>query len=183
MKKIFSIITMLICMICLAGTVDAKMQSNKSSEIAVVIVGTPDYKTNNFIRYTQEYFKPLNNLKIATGNEVQSKYQTYWLDKGSLDEGTPTKDDFIAFVNYSGYNKVIYLVIKDPVVDVHDRKSKQRSRASVTVNAFLVDKTQIAKVSSSTNEEDSNTSELRAKRGAFKQCVRDISEVLNPMLK
>ena len=185
MKKFFT--TIAIFIICLTSTALAATQNSyKDQTIAVVIVGTPDYKTDNYVRYAKEYFEEANvnkNLTILSGNDVQSKYQTYWLEKGLLDEGTPTKQDFIDFVSYGNYDKAIYLVVKDPVIDVHNRKSKQRTRASVTVNAFLVDENQIIKVASSTNENDSKTSELRAKRGAFKQCVRDISEVINPLLK
>ena len=100
-----------------------------------------------------------------------------------IDEGTPTKEDFVEFVNYSGYKQVIYLVIKDSVLEQHGRtKGKDRSRVSLTVNAFLVAKTHVLEGTSSTNEEDSKTSELRAKRGAFKQCVKEISKVFNPIL-
>ena len=182
MKKFCTLTLTLVCLIIATFTVEAASSTNR--QIAVVIVGNADYKTKDFIEYTNNFFKASNGLDIVTGKAVQTKYQNYWLDKGLIDEGTPTKEDFINFVNYSGYNKVVYLVIKDSVIDQHgSKKGKGRSRASLTINAFLVDKMQVLKVDSSTNEEDSKTSELRARRGAFKQCVKEISENLNPLLK
>ena len=182
MRKIFVAAMAMICL--MMATFTAEAASSPSRQIAVVIVGGADYKTKDFIEYTKNFFKTSNGLELVTGKEVQTKYQTYWLDKGLIDEGTPTKEDFVDFVNYSGYNKVIYLVIKDSVIDQHgSKKGKGRSRTSLTVNAFLVNKMQVMKVDSSTNEEDSKTSELRARRGAFKQCVKEISNNLNPFLK
>ncbi len=181
MKKFLISVLTLFCLISLTISAEAEDLS-KDKTLAVIIVGSSDYKTANFVRYAQEYFEVPENVKIMSGSEVQSKYQTYWLKKGLLDEGTPTQSDFIEFVNYSGYDKTIYLVVKDPVLDTHDRKGKQRSRASITINAFLVDSQKIIEVVSSTNEEDSKTSELRAKRGAFKQCIREISKTFNPIL-
>ena len=176
--------------ICIASTTLAASLDSQTTKIAVVIVGGSDFKTVNFVRYAREFFEEANtngNLIIFSGDEIQSKYQDYWLDKGLLEEGTPVKQDLLDFVNYSGYDKVIYLMVKDPVVDTHERGRsifrKQNSRASITVNAYLVDRENIIKTATSTKENDSDRSELRAKRGAFKQCVRAISEVFNPLLK
>lgn len=155
------------------------------NEIAVVIVGSADYKTKDFTNIPKDLFKIEDKMKpqITAGKEVQNKYQKYWFAKGLLDEGEPTKEDFVKFVDYSGYKKVIYLVIKDSVLEQHGRKKgKDRSRVSLTVNAFLVNGNQIEASTSATNEEDSKTSELRAKRGAFKQCVKEISEEFNPQI-
>ena len=179
MKKLFIALFAIVCLMTTAIVTEAATPSN---QIAVVVVGGADYKTKDFIKTTKSLFKVSDNLELAVGKEVQTKYQKYWLDKGLIDEGTPTKEDFVQFVNYSGYRKVVYLVIKDSVVDQHGRKKgKDRSRISLTVNAFLVDKMKVDQVDSSTNEEDSKTSELRARLGAFKQCVKDISETFNPL--
>ena len=181
MKRLFLLTLAAICL--LTVNVVAEAASSSKSGVAVVIVGGADYRTKDFTNYTKDYFELSNNEKVAQGKDVQNKYQKYWFSKGMIDEGTPTKEDFIKFVNYAGYNKVIYLVVKDSVLEQHGRtKGKDRSRVSLTVNAFLVDKTHIIESASSTNEEDSKTSELRAKRGAFKICVKEISETFNPIL-
>ena len=188
MKKLF-ITIMAICFLMITAIVSeaASLTNTVSNQIAVVIVGSADYKTKEFLNLTKDYFKPIDKSSVITvlsGKDVQNKYQKYWFDKGLIEEGTPTKEDFVEFVNYSGYNKVIYLVIKDSVLEQHGRKKgKDRSRISLSVNAFIVDRNNILESTSSTNDEDSKTSELRARRGAFKQCVKEISEEFNPLLK
>ena len=181
MKRFFLLILVAICLMSLNAVTEAASKSNP--QIAVVIVGSADYRTKDFTSYAKDFFKLSEGNTIAYGKDIQNKYQKYWFDKGLIEEGTATKEDFIKFVNYSGYKQVIYLVIKDSVLEQHGRtKGKDRSRVSLTVNAFLVDKTHIVESTSSTNEEDSKTSELRAKRGAFKECVKEVSQVFNPIL-
>lgn len=183
MKKLFMLTFAALCLLSLNIVAEAASISKPSQQIAVVIVGSADYRTKDFTEYTKSYFKPTSG-EVAAGKDIQNKYQKYWFDKGLIEEGTPTKEDFIAFARYAGYNNVIYLVIKDSVLEQHGRKKgKDRSRVSLTVNAFLVDGTHIIESTSATNEEDSKTSELRAKRGAFKECVKEISQVFNPILK
>ena len=183
MQKLLTAILAVMCFIGMSIAAEAASIAQSSQQTAVVIVGNADYRTKDFIECTKDYFKPVSG-ELATGKDVQNKYQKYWFDKGLIEEGKPTKEDFIAFANYAGYNKVIFLVIKDSVLEQHGRKKgKDRSRISLTVNAFLVDRNHIKESASATNEEDSKTSELRAKRGAFKQCVKEISQVFNPILK
>ena len=84
-------------------------------------------------------------------------------------------------MKYSGYDKVLFVMVKDPVVDKHKQQtglftSVVNSRASISVNAFLADKSNVIKASSSTKEDDSEASELRAKRGAFRKCLQEISK-------
>ena len=182
MKRLFLLTLAAICLLSLNVLAEAAT-TNPKQQVAVVIVGSADYRTKDFTSYAKDYFKPGEGITIAYGKEVQNQYQKYWFGKGLIEEGTPTKEDFIAFADQSGYRQVIYLVIKDSVLEQHGRKKgKDRSRISLTVNAFLVDKTHILGSTSSTNEEDSKTSELRAKRGAFKQCVKEISKEFNPIL-
>lgn len=183
MKRLFILTLAAICLLSLNVLAEAAGSSNSNQQVAVVIVGGADYRTKDFTSYAKDFFKPSEGTTIAYGKDVQNQYQKYWFGKGLIEEGTPTKEDFIAFANQSGYRQVIYLVIKDSVLEQHGRKKgKDRSRISLMVNAFLVDKTHILESTSSTNEEDSKTSELRAKRGAFKECVKEISKVFNPIL-
>ena len=183
MRKLITSVLMVLCLMGTIITAEAASTTNKNQTTAVVIVGGSDYRTKDFTSFAKDFFKPSSGIEVAYGKDVQNTYQKYWFNKGLIDEGTPTKEDFVEFVNYSGYKQVIYLVIKDSVLEQHGRKKgKDRSRVSLTVNAFLVDRSHILESTSSTNEEDSKTSELRAKRGAFKQCVKEISQEFNPIL-
>ncbi len=182
MKKIFVSLSVFVCF--LISAFSAQAANFTPREIAVVIVGSADYKTKDFVKTATDYFKSPIGKKVVTGNKVQTKYQTYWLEKGLIEEGTPTKEDFVSFVNYSGYEKVVYLVVKDAVTDQHNRKKgKALSRTSMTLNVFVADRSKILKVASSINEDSSKASELRAKRGAFEKCVKEVSEEINSVLK
>ncbi len=160
-------------------------------ETCVVIVGDASVKTPDFFKYVDEAFNTEEKKKkVVSGTEIQSLYQTYWLDKGFLEEQKLTKQDLNDFVKYSGYKKVLYLIVSSPVVE----KTKEgyggwdgwvqteRTRASITIKTFLVNETDIIKAVDVTKEDDSVTSELRAKRGAFEKCIKEIKSAIGSYL-
>ncbi len=178
MKKIIAL-TMLM-MLALAAT--ALAAPTLTQRVGVVIVGGADYKTKDFYEYVEKYFyKPFasDTMQIQYGKDAQNKYQNFWLDKGYLEEQKPTQKDFIEFVSYGAYDKVIFLKVEDSVAEMQ----RKRSRLSVNVNVFLVDRRKVLKTGSSTNEEDSKASQLRARRGAFKKCAKELSAEIEPLMK
>lgn len=161
-----------------------------TKETCVLVVGAPDVKTTDFFTYVDETFNTEETRKkVAFGTEIQSLYQKYWLDKGHLEEQKPTKQDLNDFAKFSGYKKVLFLLVSSPTVEKTKSASggwgfyggysmTEQTRASVSVKAFLVDEATIIKAVDVTKEDDSKTSELRAKRGAFKKCITEIREVV-----
>lgn len=160
-------------------------------DTCVVIVGDAAVKTPDFFKYVDETFNTEGkSKKVISGTEIQSMYQTYWLDKGYLEEQKLTKQDLNDFVKYSGYNKVLFLIVNSPVVE----KTKQgrggwggwvqaeRTRASISVKTFLANDSSIIKAADVTKEDDSDTSELRAKRGAFEKCVKEIQSTIGSLI-
>ena len=171
---------MMLMMLMMASTVLAA--ANFTERAGVVIVGGAEYKTEDYFDFVEKFFvKPFasDKMQIQYGRDAQNKYQNYWLDKGYLEEQTPTQRDFIEFVSYGAYDKVIFLKVQDSVTD----QQGKRSRLSVNVNVFLVDRRKVLKAASSTNEEDSKASQLRARRGAFKKCAKELSAAISPSLK
>ena len=200
MKKIVFLMALIvgtvICQFLIQNVTFAAPQN-----IAVVVVSADDdFKGKLFIKDINKNFGKNNaNVKILSGDDVQSKYQEYWFDKELVEEGTPKKEDLIDFVSYGNYDKVIYLMIKTP-----DLKHSQSGAVmtgsvapggvvtgtavslgtfstSVTVSSFLVDKDKVIKIANSTNSKVSETA-LWTKKYAFQKCVKDISKVLNPLL-
>ena len=160
-------------------------------ETCVVIVGDAGVKTPDFFKYVDEAFNTEEKKKkVVSGTEIQSLYQTYWLDKGFLEEQKLTKQDLNDFVKYSGYKKVFYLIVSSPVVEKTNEGhggwdgwvQTERTRASITIKTFLVNETDIIKAVDVTKEDDSVTSELRAKRGAFEKCIKEIKSVIGSYL-
>lgn len=189
MKKIFMLMmtfALLLSSVCFAA--DAPKASSTNSQTAILLIGNNDFKSTQYFSMIEGQFIK-NNPKasrIQFGSDVQTAYQEYWLDKGYLDEQTPTKDDLIAITKYIGTDKVLFLFVKDPVVEQHYAQdwfdSGMRSRASIQVNAFLVGQDGIIKLQTSNKEDDSFSSELRAKRGAFKKCMKEVSETMLPLM-
>ena len=191
MKKI-SILSMLLMLLfsCTAFAADATSLLQKApTKIGVVVVGGADVKTPDFFKYISQAFEGENTLyTIETGTAIQSKYQQYWFDKGFLEEQKLTKQDLHDFVKYSGQQKVLFLTISSPIVE----KTKisngwygmiEQTRASIEVKAFLADDTNILKAVDLSKEDDSQVSELRAKRGAFEKIIKEISVELKDYLK
>ena len=173
MKQLFLLIFSLLVIgnVAFAGT---------PQRVAVVIVGTSDFKTQDFFEYFQNQLSDETDTsyKIITGNEPQNKWTDYWIEKGFLEEQTPqNKDDLIGFTKTSGYDKVLFFLVKDAVTEKQARTwifdKWEQSRTSVTTNAFLCTTEKVIRTYSVTKQDDSEWSEMRAKRGALEKCAHD----------
>ena len=184
MKKILfaPLLAVLVALFCFGGTALAAQ-----SQIAVVVVGSSDFKTKDYFGTVKKYFAdPVDgsNITVSYGNDIQTQYQEYWLDQGELDEQRPKKQDLLNFVSYGNYSKVLYIVLKDPIVEQSGRgKRSDYIRASIGMSAILAGKDKIIDTKSVTYESISKTSILRAKRDAFKKCVEDVSQTMVPLMK
>ena len=177
MRKIIALTALMMLMVTTAFAAPSYTE-----RVGVVIVSGAEYKTEDYFDFVEKFFvKPFSSdsMQLQYGKDAQNKYQNYWLDKGYLEEQAPTQRNFIEFVSYGAYDKVIFLKVQDSVTD----QQGKRSRLSVNVNAFLVDRRKVLKAASSTNEEDSKASQLRARRGAFKKCAKELSNAIEPLMK
>lgn len=150
-----------------------------ATQIGVVLIGSSDYKEAHFMTNLTDTFQsdPASKFVMHVGNEEQSKYQDYWFMKGFLDEPNPTPQNLMEYVNYSGYDEVMFLIVNNPIIDTRKRGlfgSIEEKRVSVEIKAYLIGKDRLLGSFSSTNEDDSKRSELRARQGAFKKSIRDI---------
>ena len=189
MKKLLVFISALtMSLLLLAGVCSAAAQgSNGKDKVAILLMGSNDFKSTQYFTMIENHFLKNNPHagQIALGADIQSKYQEYWLDKGFLEEQQPAKDDLLALPEYLGVDKVLVMIVKDPVVEKHFAftltESGEKSRASIQLNAFLIDREKILKSKVSNNEDDSFYSDLRAKRGAFKKCMKELSAEMLPL--
>ena len=188
MKKkmlIFIMMTLLV----VTGMCNAALAKEAGGErVAILLMGSNDFKTDQYFSMLGKYFLDNNphHNRIVIGSDIQSKYQEYWLDKGFLEEQKPEKEDLIALVSYLEVDKVLFLMVKDPVVEktytMDWFESGERSRASIQVNAFMASREKVLKLKAANHEDDSFASDLRAKRGAFKKCVVEISKDMLPLM-
>ena len=183
MKRLIMMLTpFLLLLFCSVGYA-SMLHGGAAQKIGVVIISSPDYKTQNIYEYFYGQLRSETDsgYTVEVGNEPQNKWVEYWLNQGFLEEQQPKKDDLLKFVEASGYDKVIYFFVKDPIVEKHTRQtglfsSSTQSRASVTVNSFLCDKKGVLKTYSVSKQDDSEWSDMRAKIGALKKCARDIGK-------
>lgn len=191
MKKILFLLTALVVTmysLCAPAPTAHAASAASNERIAVLLVGSNDFKTDQYFSMIEKQVAQNcpHSARISIGSDVQSMYQEYWLDKGYLEEQKPTKDDLVALVNYMNMDKVLFLMVKDPVVEKNFAMdwfdSGERSRASIQMNAFLVDKEKVLRLKASNHEDDSFASDLRAKRGAFKKCVTEITKDMASLL-
>lgn len=170
-----------ICSTCFAVT----NYNYNNAKTCAVIIGDADVKTRNYLGYTNDFLELYN---VSFGEDIQTLWVTYWLDKGELEEGRLNKDVMLDFCKYSGYDKVLFIVVDNHVIE----KTRtvdfflgdvEHTRSSMEIKALLVDSNQIIKTINRIDEDDSATSEKRAKRGAFKKCMRDIVNDLSGYLK
>lgn len=189
MKKIilwFALITMMISSVACAAS---SSLLHPSRAVGVVIIGDSYFRTEGYYKYAKERLMPtdknVTNYNIFVGDDVQSKYQEYWINKGFLEEQAAQKDDLISFVEYSGYDDVFYIIIKDPVMDTHTYGLFGQNtffRTSLQINTFLCDKEGIVKSYSISRDGDSKTSELRARQEAFRRGMNEIGDNMRPYL-
>ena len=174
MKKIFLLASM-ICLI-LSGTASAR----DFNSVGVVIIGGAEFKTDDFYKAVRSEISPKSGAKIIVGNDMQTLYKKYWLRKGYIGEQTPQKEDLIEFTATSGCNKIVCIIVSDVVDDQRNSgKHRQQNRISVQLDAYLCTSTNIADVFSASKEVNSKGSALRARSGAFKKCLNEISKSLN----
>ncbi|MBR4904161.1 MAG: hypothetical protein IKZ53_05780 [Selenomonadaceae bacterium] len=148
--------------------------------VGVIIVGGAEFKTSDYYKIIKSEVKPISGSKIVFGNDLQTLYKKYWLQQGYIGEQVPQKDDLINFTNMSGCDKIICLIVADSVVDKHNSSNhREKSRVSVQLDAYICTKTEVVDVLAATNEQTSKGSDLRARRGAFQKCLKEIGKTLN----
>ena len=142
----------------------------------VVIVGGAEFKTSDYYKAVQQNLNFKGNTKV--GDEMQSKYQTFLLENDLLSEKLPRKQYLLDFTAQSGCERILFLVVTSTADHQNNPKSKQKNRFSVQVDAYLCDRYKILAGATSAQQNDSNTSDLRARRGSFKKCLSEIAKLI-----
>ncbi|MBE8955614.1 MAG: hypothetical protein SR2Q5_08160 [Quinella sp. 2Q5] len=147
--------------------------------VGAVIIGGAEFKTSDFYEVVRSEFKPDGGTKVIAGDELQTLYKRYWLKRGYIGEQPPQKEDLVSFAQMSGCDKIIFLMVTDTVDTQNSSNHRQKTRISVQVDAYLCTRTDVVDVFSASDDEDSKGSPLRARRGAFRKCLRSIGKSLN----
>ncbi|MBR5909009.1 MAG: hypothetical protein IKZ66_03420 [Schwartzia sp.] len=171
-RNVMTAAIMLLCL--LLGTVcSAEEKPPIQPGVGVVIIGGADFTTADFLRAASEQM----GAEYQLGQELQQKLALFWYDKGFVEDQTKmSKDEMIEFAKYSGLDRIIYVTTGTPVVE----QSKDiwvgsiiRTSMNARVIVMEADGTMVDLFSASQNG-DSRSSEMRAKRDCFKKVMREI---------
>ena len=175
MKKIFMLTALVMALI--SCTAFAAQNSYRTTK--VVIIGGAEFKTKDYYDLIKKNLGSQTKTLYEAGDEIQRKYQLFMMDRYDIGENTPRKQDFIDFADYSGYRNVLYLTL-DENLDTHTHgEHSQKSRITIQLDAYLVNGSKIVDFATTSQDFVSKASNLRARRGAFEKCLKEIAKVMN----
>ena len=167
--------SVMVCCLLFSVVCAAQEKPPVQSGVGVVIVGGADFTTADFLRAASEQM----GAEYQLGQELQQKLALFWYEKGFVEDQTKmSKDEMIEFAKYSGLDRIIYVTTGTPVVE----QSKDiwvgtiiRTSMNARVIVMEADGTMVDLFSASQNG-DSRSSEMRAKRDCFKKVMREIRQ-------
>ena len=175
MKRVFITMSMLVFCLLFGAVCAAKEKPPVQPGVGVVIVGGADFTTADFLKAASEQM----GAEYQLGQELQQKLARFWYDKGFVEDQTKmSKEEMIEFAKYSGLDRIIYVTTGTPVVEnSKDILVGGIIRASMNARIIVMeaDGTMVDLFSASQNG-DSRSSEMRAKRDCFKKVMREIRQ-------
>lgn len=178
MKKIFMLTAMIMALIsCTAFA--ASNSSNTFKSTKVIIIGGAEFKTKDYYNLIQKVLGSKTKTLYDCGDEIQRQYQLFMMNRYDIGETTPKKQDMIDFTARSGYSKTLYLILEENIDKQNSDNHSQKNRSTIQLDAFLVSNSNIVDFATTSQDSLSKASNLRARRGAFEKCLKEIANVMN----
>ena len=175
MKRVWMLMSVLVCCLFFSTVCAAQEKPPVQPGVGVVIIGGADFTTADFLKAASEQM----GAEYQLGQELQQKLARFWYDKGFVEDQTKmSKEEMIEFAKYSGLDRIIYVTTGTPVVEnSQDFFIGSIIRASMNARVIVMeaDGTMVDLFSASQNG-DSRSSEMRAKRDCFKKVMREIRQ-------
>lgn len=175
MKRVWMMISVLVCCLLFSTVCAAQEKPPVQPGVGVVIIGGADFTTADFLKAASEQM----GAEYQLGQELQQKLALFWYEKGFVEDQTKmSKEEMIEFAKYSGLDRIIYVTTGTPVVEnSQDFFIGSIIRASMNARVIVMeaDGTMVDLFSASQNG-DSRSSEMRAKRDCFKKVMREIRQ-------
>lgn len=172
MKKIF-LMTFALLMIFSCHALAAQ------KTLGFVLVGGAEFKTSDYYKMIPEAFNLPKDYPYKIGDELQSKYQKFLLERDLVGDNSPRKQNLTDFTARSGCDEIIFLFLNSTADHQNNGKRRQKNRVSVQADAYLCNNLKVLDVATTSQEYKSKTSDLRARRGAFKKCLTELAKVLH----
>ena len=145
----------------------------------VVIIGGGEFKTSDYYKIIEKTLGAKSRTRFECGNEVQKRYQMFIMDRYDIGENKPHKRDFVDFAARNGYGKVLFIIVDENIDTQNNANRRQKNRSTIQMDAYLASGSAIVDFSTTSQEYSSKTSNLRARRGAFEKCLKDISVAMH----
>lgn len=144
-----------------------------------MIIGGAEFKTADYYKIVKNTLGKKTGTAFEAGDEIQNRYQIFMMERYDIGEDRPHKQDLIDFAAETGYGNVLFLIVDEKIDTQSNAKSRQKNRITVQINAYLANRDRIIDVTTTSQDFLSKTSNLRARRGAFQKCVKEIASKLN----
>lgn len=177
MKKFLSV--MLAVLVLSAATICAAAEKSYVRSNQVVIIGGAEFKTDDYYKIVRKNFGKKINAKFEAGDDVQERYQIFMMERYDIGESTPHKKDLMDFAAENGYGNVLFLIVNEHIDTQNNASSRQKNRITVQLDAYYVNSSRIIDVATTSKDFNSKTSNLRARRGAFEKCVKEVAKKLS----
>lgn len=173
MKKLFLLATAILALVsCTAFAASGVYGTTK-----VVIVGGAEFKTNDYYKSIQKALAKSSN-NYDCGNEIQRRYQLFMMERYDIGENRPRKQDLIDFAAQNGYGNVLFLIVNENIDTQNNAKRRQKNRSTIQLDAYLANGSRIIDFTTTAQDFTSKTSNLRARRGAFEKCLKEVADKL-----
>ena len=169
----------LTCFLLITSPPAEASASQRTSTIAVVLLGSlefqqPDYYTLAAENLTPSF--PSDSFRLFVGDYSQTLFERYCDKKGLLPGEIPDEAKLIEFAWLHSFDKVIFLMMKTPVVTAEELPLHwENSRATLTVRAISVESRSKKKTADAkTTQSVEDIARGPAKRSVFQKCLENI---------
>ena len=178
MKKICIFAAMLVALIsCTAFAATSSTSSFNSTK--VVIIGGGEFKTADYYKIVQKTLGAKTLTAYDCGDEIQRQFQLFMMDRYDIGETTPKKQDMLDFTARNNYRKTLFLVLDENIDTQTHGDHSQKNRSTIQLDAYLADSSKLVDFATTSQEFTSKASNLRARRGAFEKCLKEVAKIMN----
>ena len=167
----YVVVVFSLCLFVMNQAVSAAEKSS-SGTVGIVVIGTVKYKIPEYSDFIKSKFKPYN---VTMGDEVQSQYMRYWVDKERILAERPLGlEDMCAFAKTSSFDKVLYIIVGENETEkVSISSSLTLYNNAIDVLAVLCDKNKIVARQTFHAQKGSRSP---ANNTAFKECIKKVAK-------
>jgi hypothetical protein len=183
MQALLRILALLSLAVFLTGSSVNATAAPKAPTIAVILLGSPEYRTTDYYQIVREALLPrfpAERFALVIGDHPQQMFDRFSDKQGLLPGATPADEKLLEFAWSHSFDEVIFFQVAAPHIRGKDI-SVQWEQVEVTINARAL---RIQSRARKIAAEASVTKTVKlyhrnlAKQSAFRQCVEYLRDQL-----